>query len=216
MRAFFLFFLTSLSLQAQVYFFTSEEAEQTIWHRIMMDENYFVETAYVDSPAAFIYTRGGFYKKEGNKFLVAFEFNSNFEKDHLKTMDYEQQADWELASDEVLPLDGKWLMAGRVSEQGINRRDTTQARKTMKFLKDGFFQWIAFNTESFQFFGSGGGTYEAAAGKYTETITFFSRDNSRVGAVLPFEFDVQGPDWFHKGFSSKGAPMHEVWTNRKP
>lgn len=86
----------------------------------------------------------------------------------------------------------------------------------MKFLKDGFFQWIAFNTESFQFFGSGGGTYEAAAGKYTETITFFSRDNSRVGAVLPFEFDVQGPDWFHKGFSSKGAPMHEVWTNRKP
>ena len=216
MRAFFLFFLTSLSLQAQVYFFTSEEAEQTIWHRIMMDENYFVETAYVDSPAAFIYTRGGFYKKEGNKFLVAFEFNSNFEKDHLKTMDYEQQADWELASDEVLPLDGKWLMAGRVSEQGINRRDTTQARKTMKFLKDGFFLLIAFNTESFQFFGSGGGTYEAAAGKYTETITFFSRDNSRVGAVLPFEFDVQGPDWFHKGFSSKGAPMHEVWTNRKP
>ena len=138
MRAFFLFFLMSLSLQAQVYFFTSEEAEQTIWHRIMMDENYFVETAYVDSPAAFIYTRGGFYKKEGNKFLVAFEFNSNFEKDHLKTMDYEQQADWELASDEALPLDGKWLMAGRVTEQGINRRDTTQARKTMKFLKDGF------------------------------------------------------------------------------
>ena len=44
----------------------------------------------------------------------------------------------------------------------------------MKFLKNGNFQWIAFNTETFQFFGSGGGTYSAKNGIYTENIQFFS------------------------------------------
>ena len=55
-------------------------------------------------------------------------------------------------------VDGKWLMAGRVKPEGEQRRDISRSRKTMKFLIDGFFQWTAFNTETFQFFGSGGGT----------------------------------------------------------
>ena len=50
-------------------------------------------------------------------------------------------------------------MAGRITDEGEKRRDISKPRKTMKFLKNGNFQWIAFNTETFQFFGSGGGTY---------------------------------------------------------
>lgn len=85
----------------------------------------------------------------------------------------------------------------------------------MKFLVDGYFQWIAFNTESLAFFGSGGGTYSATEGTYTEQIEYFSRDNSRVGMALSFQYDQKGKDWYHKGKSSKGNPMHEIWSSRE-
>ena len=105
-------------------------------------------------------------------------------------------------------------MAGRVTKEGERRRDITRPRKTMKFLKDGYFQWIAFNTETFQFFGTGGGFYLAEKGIYTENIEFFSRNNKSVGRKLPFSYEVKGSDWHHKGKSSKGKPMHEIWTRR--
>ena len=70
-------------------------------------------------------------------------------------------------------------------------------------MKNGNFQWIAFNTETFQFFGSGGGTYSAKNGIYTENIQFFSRNNNSVGKILPFNYSLKGVDWHHSGKSSK-------------
>ena len=105
-------------------------------------------------------------------------------------------------------------MAGRVRNNKEQKRDITRPRKTMKFLKDGFFQWIAFNTETFQFFGSGGGYYSAEEERYTEHIEYFSRNNTSVGRILPFEYSVSGLDWHHQGFSSKGDPIHEIWSTR--
>ena len=105
-------------------------------------------------------------------------------------------------------------MAGRMTDQGERRRDSSRPRKTMKFLLDGYFQWIAFNTETFQFFGTGGGYYTAEIGKYIEHIEYFSRDNSRVGAILPFNYSLKESDWHHQGFSSKGDPIHEIWSTR--
>ena len=101
-----------------------------------------------------------------------------------------------------------------MTEEGEQRRDTSRPRKTMKFLLDGNFQWIAFNTATFQFFGSGGGYYTTDNGKYTEHIEYFSRDNSRVGAILPFDYSIKGTDWHHQGLSSKGNPIHEIWSMR--
>ncbi|MFQ3335822.1 MAG: hypothetical protein ACI94N_001176, partial [Candidatus Arcticimaribacter sp.] len=109
---------------------------------------------------------------------------------------------------------GKWLMAGRVRDNIEKRRSTDGPRKTLKFLIDGHFQWTAFNTQTFKFFGSGGGTYTAVNGDYVESITYFSRDNSRVGAVLPFRYDLKGSDWHHQGLNSKGEPMYEIWALR--
>jgi hypothetical protein len=77
------------------------------------------------------------------------------------------------------------------------------------------FQWIAYNTETRQFMGTGGGTYSTKDGKYTENIDFFSRDNSRVGASLQFDFELKDNDWHHKGLSSKGDPIYEIWSLRK-
>ena len=209
------FFLILFGLKAQVFSFQSNENQKGITHRILMDQNYFVETQFVSDPPEFILTRGGFYTQSGEEFMVDFEFNSNFEKVGLKQMKIEKTKKWKKISNSPMDLNGKWLMAGRMTDQGERRRDTSAPRKTMKFLWDGYFQWIAFNTETFEFFGSGGGFYTAENGKYTEHIEYFSRDNSRVGAVLPFDYSLKDSDWHHQGFSSKGDPMHEIWSIRK-
>ena len=86
----------------------------------------------------------------------------------------------------------------------------------MKILVDGYFQWIAFNTASFSFHGTGGGSYAATEITYTETIDYFSRDNNKVGISLGFDYIKKGMDWHHKGFSSKGDTLHEIWTYRIP
>ena len=209
-----LLFLSLFYLQGQVYTFQSKENGKTINHRILIDKSYLVETQFVNDPPQFILTRGGFYKKKGKVLSVNFEFNSNFEDDGFKKLEMNWSKDWEKVSKKPKDLNGKWLMAGRVTDQGERRRDTSRPRKTMKFLLNGYFQWTAFNTETFQFFGSGGGYYTTENGKYTEHIQYFSRDNNRVGAVLPFNYSLNGSDWHHQGYSSKGDPMHEIWSMR--
>ena len=154
LQFFYFFFLILFCGKAQVFTFQSEQNGKTITHRILMDKNYLVETQYLSEPAEFILTRGGFYKKQGKELSVDFEFNSNFEKDGLKQLEILESSDWQKLSQKPKDLNGKWLMAGRMTDEGERRRDTTRPRKTMKILLDGYFQWIAYNTETFQFFGS--------------------------------------------------------------
>ncbi len=204
------------TMSGQVYSFIIQENGQQIEHRILMDKEYFVETQFTSNPNQFIKTLGGFYQKKGKDLEVVLEFNSNFSKDSLKYVVIKNQDQWDEIYNNTLPLQGKWLMAGRVNGDQERRRDTNRSRKTMKILIDGYFQWIAFNTASFSFHGTGGGSYLAAEGTYTETIDFFSRDNNKVGISLGFDYVKKGMDWHHKGFSSKGDPLHEIWTFRTP
>lgn len=209
-----LFIAISLEVRAQVYQFSSIDQGIEQQHRILMDESYLIETVYRSNPPKFLYTRGGFYSRENETVKVHFEFNSNAKKDGLKEISYIPNNDWKVVSKKTRPLEGKWLMGGRVSASGEQRRDLSRPRKTMKMLLNGFFQWTAFNTETLEFFGAGGGTYTAKKGNYVEHIEYFSRDNSRVGKKLSFSFNQKENDWYHKGFSSKGNPMHEIWTSR--
>ena len=204
----FLLFLPT-SLIAQVFEF-NERGQN---HRILMDDTYLIESVYQQEDGAFAFTRGGFYQKAKEGIEVTFEFNSNYAQDSLKSMAYTQKG-WTNISKDDQALEGKWLMAGRVKPEGEQRRDLTRSRKTMKLLLDGHFQWTAFDTASMRFMGSGGGTYSAQEGNYVETLEYFSRDNSKVGKVLPFEFTQKEDDWYHKGFNSKGGPMHEIWHKR--
>ncbi len=111
-------------------------------------------------------------------------------------------------------LAGAWLITGRYQNGELSER-TPGVRRTMKILSGTKFQWIAFNVETKEFFGTGGGTYTTKDGKYTEDIEFFSRDNSRVGASLQFDFKLENGKWRHSGKSSKGEPLDEVWTKRE-
>tara|TARA_R110000868_G_scaffold337359_2_gene598230 strand:+ start:13631 stop:14362 length:732 start_codon:yes stop_codon:yes gene_type:complete len=226
----FLSFLEKISAQipANVYHFEEKNSDGTLHHELKLDNDYLVHTIYRETPAEFIKTSGGYFTISNNNLMVQLEFNSDYTKDKISqlkipyklkggTLILETPTKMIFTASSKGPqdLDGKWLMSGRLTDQGEERRDTSRPRKTMKYLLNGHFQWIAYNTETFEFFGTGGGTYDATNGKYTENIAYFSRDNSRVGAKLSFNYELNGNDWHHTGKSSKGDPLNEIWTKRE-
>lgn len=227
-------FFNSNTLSGQwvngVYEKTEKNDTSTQTSRLMIKDSYLILTTFNYAPASFNNTVGGILATEGKNFTVNLEFNSAIAKDSLKTLkgtfqlkgnrcmvvfDNGKKLDLEKVTMEDQNFEGAFLMAGRVTDQGESRRRIDVPRITMKMLLDGHFQWIAFNKETFEFSGTGGGKYIADnTGAYIEQIEFFSRNSARVGAKLPFKFNIKGNDWFHQGNSSSGEPMHEIWTKR--
>ena len=195
-------------------------------HEIKVSGSYLVHSVYQSTPAEFIRTLGGRYSLEDGTLQWDLEFNSGFEQDSARTLNLPVRISgdkllWGSESLELSrresqeqPLDGLWLFATRGPDTGQERRGEGNTRKTLKFLIDGRFQWIAYDTADMRFSGTGGGSYTARDGVYTETIEYFSRDNSRVGAHLEFRYEVKGPDWHHTGLNSKGEPLYEIWARR--
>ncbi|NHF60506.1 hypothetical protein FK220_014215 [Flavobacteriaceae bacterium TP-CH-4] len=212
-----------------VYHFDQEKEGSTVHHELKISDSYFIHSVYEKSPAKFIKTLGGFYAVENNELKVDLEFNSDYEKDSITELaipyvifdgnlilNTNNKMIFVRAESNEQELDGPWLFATRGPDEGQKRRGEADSRKTLKFLLDGRFQWIAFDTEGFQFKGTGGGSYTANNGTYAESIAYFSRDNSRVGATLQFDYEVKGDDWHHKGKNSQGEPMYEIWGKRGP
>lgn len=137
----------------------------------------------------------------------------NFEGDDLSLTLGDNKTTWTRIDDGNSPMTGVWQITGRENNGAMNAMQPGD-RKTIKILTGTKFQWIAMNTKTGQFFGTGGGSYTFENGVYTEKIEFFSRDNSRVGATLTFKGAVTGDKWDHSGKSSKGDPIHEEWTRR--
>lgn len=140
-------------------------------------------------------------------------FSLDSEKLHLTGEDGVEEV-WHRISDQSDDLTGNWVFTGRKQNNEISR-STPGDRRTVKILGGGRFQWIAFNSATKEFSGTGGGTYSAENGVYTENIEFFSRDDSRVGASLQFDYEIKDEHWHHSGSSSKGDPMYEIWSPYK-
>jgi hypothetical protein len=201
------------------------EGEEITVSTIVMD-GYIAETVYNVELKKFSHTFGGSWTVENNTFKILREFSSRdsssvgttsevnfYLRGDTITFDGDNRVWTRVDKGQEGSLSGAWLITGRERGGEMTRREPGP-RKTMKILSDTRFQWIAYNTESKQFFGTGGGTYTAKDKEYTENIEFFSRDSSRVGASLSFEFEIENGEWHHKGLSSKGDPIHEVWTLR--
>jgi hypothetical protein len=194
-------------------------------------DGYFSYGAKVLEGNKFLGTAGGEYTLVGNQYTEAFDFNT-FNPDEVgktKKLNLDRQGNkiiisqtqgndmieiWERVSDREDALNGNWVITGRKVDDKMNTM-TPGARRTVKILSGGRFQWIAFNSETKEFSGTGGGTYTAENGIYKENITFFSRDDSRVGATLDFKFEVKDGQWHHSGNSSTGAPIYEIWSRYK-
>lgn len=194
----------------------------TTW---LFQDGHFSSTQYDVVNKRFDWTMGGDYTVSGDQLNTKLYFHTdNKEKvgtdEILKfsisnqsliiTSEGSSQA-FDRMDDGKAVLAGHWLITGRVVN-GNMQTITPGARRTIKLLSGSRFQWIAINVETKEFFGTGGGTYTFVNGKYTETIEFFSRDSSRVGASLSFDGKVEGNSWHHSGLSSRGEPIHEIWT----
>ncbi|MVT07950.1 membrane or secreted protein [Chitinophaga tropicalis] len=138
---------------------------------------------------------------------------AKFEGDQLVLTLGNETNTWTRVDDGNSVMAGVWQITGREANGKMNQMKPG-ARKTIKILTGTKFQWVAINTETGGFFGTGGGTYTFDNGVYTEKIEFFSRDNSRVGASLTFKGVLNGDTWDHSGKSSKGDPIHEEWTRK--
>ncbi|WP_206077625.1 membrane or secreted protein [Pontibacter sp. SGAir0037] len=194
-------------------------------------DGYFTIAFYNQTDKKFLGTYGGTYLLSNGTYTETYEFNT-WDSTQVGTSSSfqvrQQQGRWQLSgsgnqqqtwerldqANTQTPLAGAWRITGRAGQDGKVNAMQQGARKTIKFLSGSRFQWVAYNTETKQFSGTGGGTYTAANGKYTETIDFFSRDPKRVGAVLSFDYEVKGNEWHHKGLSSTGSPIYEIWTKQ--
>ena len=176
----------------------------------------------------FIYTNGGTWELNGDDLTEKVEFDTGnpervgsevtfkiiLKKNSITVPDMSRT--WKrIDNGKPGKLEGAWLMSGRYRNGKKQTRSIDRPRKTMKLLSGKRFQWIAYNTETKQFMGTGGGTYTTKDGVYSENIEFFSRDNSKAGLKLQFDFEIIDDEWNHKGFSSKGDPLHEIWVKRK-
>ena len=193
---------------------------------IIFSGDYFSYAAFNADTKTFDGTYGGSWSSENDVLTIFMEFNT-FDKALVgqnvnKKLKYDDKTIYIeeiefVRTDNGQPgkLEGAWLFSGRKMDGEIQTRDTDQPRKTMKILSGTRFQWIAYNVETGAFSGTGGGTYTTKNGKYIENIDFFSRDNSRVGASLMFDYEIVDGVWNHSGLNSRGEPLFEFWSLRE-
>lgn len=218
--------LLFFSLQAQGQkkeltgaFFLKRSNVNTLW---LFKDGYASQIQYRDS--TYINTKGGPFLLERNSIVIHTEYNDRHPDSvglkmilPLTIQDHSLQIGPEKfskAKSNDQELDGVWRISGRQVDNKINQIPKGD-RKTIKILVDGYFQWVAINPAEKGFYGTGGGKYLFSAPKYEENILFFSRDNSRIGAILGFKGELIREQWHHSGNSSKGDPIHEIWSKEK-
>ena len=192
---------------------------------MIVEDGYFVMTAFNVPDSTFIATLGGSYTADGTDFSVVYEFDSSDSTNvgvatamgyrlTGSVLVFNDDKAWQRIDDGTGVLAGAWQIAGRKEDGEMRRRPATGPRRTMKILSGDRFQWIAYNTETREFLGTGGGTYTTTDQLYQERIEFFSRDASRVGTQLSFDFKIRNDEWHHMGQTSAGAPLYETWGHR--
>ncbi len=207
---------------------TTSEKGDKLKNVVIFTNGYQVSTTYEAETGKFIRTNGGTWKLEVDIMTEKVEFDTEDSERVGTELSFKvniTDKDIEIVNSGIKlnridngepgKLQGAWLMSGRTVDGETQIRDTNIPRKTMKILSGTRFQWIAYNTETKQFMGTGGGTYTTVNGVYIENIEFFSRDDSRVGNSLKFDYNLIDGKWHHEGLSSKGDPLNEIWSLRE-
>lgn len=217
-------------------FYTVQSSVTGAWHAsngsveqvLVFQDGYFSCSIFDKTNKKFIRTFGGSFTEAGGQLHVNMEFDTESKDNAGKHTHYTASVTgntlklnvgtgtsaWTRIDDGAGSLAGNWRITARMNN-GQMQPMQRGARKTLKLLSGTRFQWMAINTETKEFFGTGGGTYTFKDGKYTENIEFFSRDSSRVGASLTFDGAVNNNVWTHKGINSRGEALHEEWSREK-
>lgn len=196
---------------------------------VIFQDGFFFHTAYNKDERGFFYSRGGTYTQKADVLNCKISFNSLNKEEVGKQFSAKysianhtlslsimgEKQNWRQLDDSSAPLAGVWRITSRMQDGKLTPIHQTGSRQTYKILSGTRFQWAAIDPEKKEFSGTGGGTYTFSNGKYTETIEFFSRDSTRVGASLSFDGKLENGKWHHSGRSSKGDPIYEVWSQVK-
>ncbi len=184
-------------------------------------DGYTAQTTYQSD--AYVKTYGGTYTMEKGQLRMKIEFDDKNPSKigTIKTLDprFKSGRNFEDNDGRIwirqpsIPqaLDGTWKITKRKVNGELLSIQHKGTRKTLKLLKDGYFQWIAIDPGKNKFFGTGGGHYTFKNGQYAEEIAFFQRDNNRIGDTLYFKGEIKDGEWHHSGKSSTGNPIYEVW-----
>ena len=194
---------------------------------LIVADNYLSIASYSFNNKHFERAEGGPFTMKGDQMTYTPEFNSAdtskigipivftiTNKDDVLTLRYEEAMVWmRVDAAAGSPMAGAWHITERSSngEGDLVKIHQQGTRKTLKLLSGTRFQWFAIDPAVKGFYATGGGTYIAKDGKYTENIQFFSKDNNRVGTSLKFDWKLSNGRWDHSGKSSDGKPIHEIW-----
>ena len=194
---------------------------------LIVADNYLCIASYSVQNKSFERAEGGPFTMSGDKMTYTPEFNSAdtakigipivftvTKKDDILTLRYEEAMVWmRIDTDANVAMAGAWHITERANggQGDLVKIHQEGTRKTLKLLSGTRFQWFAIDPGVKGFYATGGGTYTAKDGKYTENIQFFSKDNNRVGTSLKFDWKLQNGRWDHSGKSSDGKPIHEIW-----
>lgn len=199
-------------------------------HTVMIIVDRVFAVATYDLPGRrFISSYGGTWKMEGGKMVQTLEWHSANPElvgqetaltariDDKRLTVPEKKETWDrVRENQPNEITGAWVITGNYRDGRPSKRSSPfYPRRTMKVLGGGRFQWIAYNVDTHKFENTGGGTYTASNGKYTETIAFFTKTAESVGKRLQFEYSFVDGEWRHKGEKSTGGPMDEIWTSRE-
>ena len=193
---------------------------------LLFVDGYHTHTVYSKAGKRFVETMGGAYTINSNQLHLTIEFNTVDNEQAGQPLNYNfvvtgdeltvdvngKKMSYKKIDDGSAPLTGTWHITSQMREGELVPIHRTGTRKTLKILSGTRFQWVAIDTGTKEFFGTGGGVYEFMNGKYTEQIEFFSRDGSRVGASLSFHGELKNGEWHHSGLSSKGETIYEIWS----
>ena len=196
---------------------------------LIITDHIFSSATYNLREKKFISSYGGKYSIVQNKLTIAIEWNNldssavgtqkitNIQINNDQLRMEGNTGSWKRLDDGTPgALAGDWIITGSyTNDQVSKRRSPFYPRRTMKVLSGKYFQWIAYNVVTKQFFDTGGGTYTTENGKYTETIHFFTKTAASVGKVLAFDYSFVNGDWRHKGLKSTGGMMDECWSRRE-
>lgn len=203
-------------------------------HVLLVCDNYLSLTAYAADGKTFLYTLGGPVQVGKDQWILTCMYDSKNAARvgtqiqlpiqlHTRGLAagkvYLYNAvvmpeHWTVVDKGQTALAGNWHIIQRMQNGKLEQIHQTGTRKTVKLLTGTRFQWVAIDPGVQGFYGTGGGTYTFKDGIYTEHIEFFSRDSSRVGASLSFTGKLEKGDWHHRGKSSKGEDIYEVWSRK--
>lgn len=232
------YWLAVLFLGASLGLHSIEENEEGAWllkdgsieYILLFKDSYYTYSVFDKENKRFNSTEGGTYKRnvKTDYLEVHIEFDTHnkertgtnefygfsFLQGNLLLNKTGKEEKFTRIDDGTGQLVGNWRISAR--KQGDNMVEIIPGtRKTLKLLTGKRFQWMAIDPSVKGFFGTGGGTYTFENGKYIETIEFFSRDSTRVGASLSFDGVVEGGTWKHSGLSSRGDPIFEHWKREE-